>query len=131
MFGHFTTLCMKGSINFNFNILYLRHCSQTIFEIFWFRKTYAGYFWRFIVLRFPDLQFCLRWLAGYLGLAVVFVWCSAQQGKFGFYFSGVFFRYWRGFRFGGGWGEGGGVGHWAIIIWGLDSFLIFPSFLGS
>ena len=25
----------------------------------------------------------------------------------------------------------GGTGHWAIILWGLDTFLIFPNFLRS
>ena len=24
-----------------------------------------------------------------------------------------------------------GAGHWAIILWGLDTFLIFPNFLRS
>ena len=26
-------------------------------------------------------------------------------------------------------GGGGGAGRWAIILWGLDTFLIFPNFL--
>ena len=25
----------------------------------------------------------------------------------------------------------GGTGHWAIILWGLDTFLLFPNFLIS
>ena len=33
-----------------------------------------------------------------------------------------FGRYWRGIHF------GRGIGHWTIILWGLDNFLIFLSF---
>ena len=33
-----------------------------------------------------------------------------------------FGKYWRGIHF------GGGIGHWTTILWGLDNFLIFPSF---
>ena len=40
-----------------------------------------------------------------------------------FCFGGVGFLVW-----GGG---GGGAGGWAIILWGLDNFLIFPNFLIS
>ena len=35
----------------------------------------------------------------------------------------VFSWYWRGFRF------GGGTGRLAIILWSLNSFLMFPNFL--
>ena len=38
-------------------------------------------------------------------------------------FSGFFRWYWRRFHF------GGGAGRWAIVLWGLDTFLIFPNFL--
>ena len=34
--------------------------------------------------------------------------------------------FWR-----GGGGGGGGAGRSAIVLWGLDTFLIFPNFLGS
>ena len=37
------------------------------------------------------------------------------------------FRAGSGFRV--GWREGGG--HWAIALWGLDTFVIFPDFLTS
>ena len=30
---------------------------------------------------------------------------------------------------GGLWGGGGETGYWAVILWSLDTFLIFPSFL--
>ena len=43
-----------------------------------------------------------QWLAGCLEVALFFVW-----------------------------GGGGGAGGWAIILWGLDNFLIFPNFLIS
>ena len=33
--------------------------------------------------------------------------------------------YQQGFHF------GGGTGHWAIILWDADTFLIFPNFLSS
>ena len=60
--------------------------------------------------------FILQWLMGYLGLALVFVWggFSASVG--------------RGFILAGG---GGRPGRSAIVLWGLDTFLIFPNFLGS
>ena len=54
--------------------------------------------------------FILQWLMGYLGLALVFVWGGFSAGV------------------GGG---GGGHGRSAIVLWGLDTFLIFPNFLGS
>ena len=38
-------------------------------------------------------------------------------------FSGFFRWYWQRFHF------GGGAGRWAIVLWGLDTFLIFPNFL--
>ena len=30
-----------------------------------------------------------------------------------------------------GWSFWRGAGHWAFILWGLDSFLVFPNFLRS
>ena len=60
----------------------------------------------------------LQWLAGYLGLALVFVWGSAQREGFNFCFSGVFYYYWQSVHF------GRGTGHWGVIIWGLVNFLI-------
>ena len=54
----------------------------------------------------------LQSFAGYLGLALVFVWVGALWD-------------WRSFYF------GGGTGGWAIILWGLNFFLIFPNFLRS
>ena len=44
----------------------------------------------------------------YLRLALVFVWDRAPRGV----------------------GFVGGTGHWAIILCGLKTFLMFPSFLG-
>ena len=57
--------------------------------------------------------------------ALVFAWGGALRWKFGFYFSGVLGQDWRNFHF------GGGDARWGIILWGLDTFLIFPNFLGS
>ena len=34
----------------------------------------------------------------------------------------------RVFEAGSGFYFGGGAGRWAIILWGLDTFLIFPNF---
>ena len=51
------------------------------------------------------------------------VWGGTRREEFFFCFSGVFFYYWQSFHF------GGGTGRWAIILWGLDIFLIFPNFL--
>ena len=53
-------------------------------------------------------------------------WRAAGGGGGGnFYFSGVFFWYWLSFYF------VGVAGYWAIILWGLVSFLIFPNLRGS
>ena len=49
-----------------------------------------------------------------------FVWGGARLRGLLSIFRG-FFWYWRGLHF------GGVAGHWAIILWGLDSFLIFAS----
>ena len=49
---------------------------------------------------------------------------SAAGGVWVVNFRG-FLLAWAGFSF---WG-GGGAGHWAIILWGLDTFLIFPNSL--
>ena len=62
-------------------------------------------------------QAYLQSATGYLRLALVFVWSSAQREEFNFYFSGLFCSYYLNLRFGG---RGGGAGHWAIILWGLD-----------
>ena len=51
-----------------------------------------------------------QWLAGYLGLALVFVGGGAGRG---------------------GGGLVSGAGGWAIILWSLDTFLIFHNFLCS
>ena len=56
----------------------------------------------------------LRWVAGYLGLALVFVWGGAQLGG-----GGVSSRVGGALVFGGGLGAG----------LSLDSFVIFPNFL--
>ena len=42
-----------------------------------------------------------------------------------FLFSRVFCYYWRSF------GLAGGAGRWAMILWGLSTFLIFRNLLGS
>ena len=55
-------------------------------------------------------------------MALVFVWGGALQEGFNFCFSMVFCWYWH---------FGGGTGQWAIILWILDIFLIFPNFLRS
>ena len=52
-------------------------------------------------------------------------WRTAVGGGLNFYFSGVFFWYWLSFYF------VGVAGYWAIILWGLVSFLIFPNLRGS
>ena len=67
----------------------------------------------------------LQWLAGYLGLALVFVWSGAQWERFSFCFSGVFCWYWGSFHF------GGGTGRWTGILWDLGTFLVFPNLLRS
>ena len=67
----------------------------------------------------------LRWVAGCLGLALVFVWGGALRwgggGGVNCYFFGTFLlvlaKFWR------------GAGRLAIVIWGLDTFLIFPNFV--
>ena len=46
-------------------------------------------------------------------------------GGLHFCFPGVFCWYWPSVRF------GGGTGHWAVILWGLDTFLIYSNFLRS
>ena len=66
----------------------------------------------------------LQSVAGYLGLALLFVWGAHRGGDLVTVFRGVFgsageFLFWR------------GSGHWAIILWGLGTFLIFPNFLRS
>ena len=50
---------------------------------------------------------------------------SALRENSNFFFSRAFCQYWQNVCF------GGGAGHWAIILWGSDTFLIFPNFLGS
>ena len=49
---------------------------------------------------------CPRWLTGYLGLALVFMWDGAQREKFHFWFSRVFCQYWQSFYLGRGLGTG-------------------------
>ena len=70
----------------------------------------------------------LQWVAVYVELALVFVWCGERQGAVDFCFSGDFFWYW-GFHL--GFCFGWGTGLWAIVLWDLDDFLIFPNFLRS
>ena len=62
---------------------------------------------------------------GYLGLALVFVWGGALRGRggVGFCLSAVFLLVLAEFLF--WWVEW----RWAIILWGLDTFLMFPNFL--
>ena len=64
-------------------------------------------------------------VAGYLGPALIFVWGGALQGGFNCFFSGLFCYYWQGFHF------GTGTGCWDIVLWDLDTFLIFSNFLRS
>ena len=56
--------------------------------------------------------------AGYLGLARVIVWDGAL--RLDCYFSGVFLLVLAEFFF-----FCGGSGHWATILWSLDTFFIF------
>ena len=48
---------------------------------------------------------------------------GALPGGVKFCFPGIFCFYWGHFYF------GGGTERWAIIPWGLDTFLVFPNFL--
>ena len=63
----------------------------------------------------------VRWIPGCLGLALVFVLGGALREGFSCYFLGAFLlvlaKFWR------------GAGRLAIIIWRLDTFLIFPTFV--
>ena len=59
----------------------------------------------------------------YLGLALVFVWDSALREGFTCYCSGLFCQCWRVVCI------GVGNGCQAIILCGLDIFLIFPNLL--
>ena len=66
-------------------------------------------------------QFYIQSLTKYLRLTLVFTWNSALLERFNFYFD--FCYYWQNFHF------GRGTAHWGIILWSLDTFLIFPKFL--
>ena len=71
--------------------------------------------------------FQAQWLTGYLRLGTnsgFRVGSALGWGGGGkFCFPGVFCFYWGNFYF------GGGTERWAIIPWGLDTFLVFPNFL--
>ena len=74
---------------------------------------------------YENFQSNLRQLTRYLRLTLVFMWnCSLWEG-FNFCFSRVFCYCWQSFHF------ARGTGSWAIILWSLDTFLIFPNFLRS
>ena len=66
----------------------------------------------------------LQSVAGYLGLALVFVSGGALREGFNCYFLEVFGSLVVSFL-------QRGASCWAIILWGLDNFLIFPNFLRS
>ena len=62
----------------------------------------------------------------YLGLALVFAGGGAPQGGgVWLLFFGAFLLVLAGLLF------SRGDGYWAIILWGLDTFLIFPNFQRS
>ena len=63
----------------------------------------------------------LQPVTGYLGLTLVSVWHGTLLGGFSCYFSDVFSYYWQNFHF------CRGTRRWAAILWGLDTFLIFPN----
>ena len=67
----------------------------------------------------------LQQVPKYQRLILVFIKNRAPRENFNCYFSGLFCQYWRQFY------SGGGAGHQAIILWRLDTFLIFPNFLRS
>ena len=54
---------------------------------------------------------------------LVFIWNSAPRKKFSLYFWGDFCWCWQNFHF------GRGTKLWAINLWSLEIFLIFPNFL--
>ena len=90
-----------------------------------------------LVLRVQKIQivsiFCLQVsslqsFAGYLRLVLAFAWRGPLRGERGgvwfLFFKGLLvvlakFSFWR------------GAGHWSIILWSLDTFLIFPNLLKS
>ena len=59
----------------------------------------------------------------YLRLTLVFMWNSALRQKFNFCFSRVFCYYSQNLHL------GMGTGSCAIILWGLDTFLVLSNFL--
>ena len=64
-------------------------------------------------------------IAGFIASALPLLWSrgAVACGVFG---AGSGFRLgWRGFHI------GGGTGRWALVLWDLDNFLIFPYFLSS
>ena len=76
-------------------------------------------------LQFVALLSLLRSVAGYLGLALVFLWGGTPRGGLIAVFRDFFCWCWQNFY------VGAGTGRWAIILGGLDTFLIFPNFLRS
>ena len=63
-----------------------------------------------------------------MALALVSLWGGVPWGG-----GGLIAIFWDLFAGASGvfvWGRGG-AGHWAMILWGLDNFLIFPDFLRS
>ena len=60
---------------------------------------------------------------GVFGASLVFVWNGAQGERFNFCFSRVFASINKAFILAGGLGAG-----LSFILWGMDTFLIFPNF---
>ena len=84
----------------------------------------AGDGWAYCVLSADWVKFFLglQSVAGYLGLALDFVVRRLGRGLIAisrdfFASAGEIFIL------------AGRAGHWAIILWGLDNFLMFPDFL--
>ena len=67
----------------------------------------------------------LQCVAGYLGRTLVCVWSGELREGYNCYFE-VFLVVWEVSFL---WGLG--AGRWAIILWGLDTFLILSNFLRS
>ena len=70
-----------------------------------------------------SLSSYLQFRTKYLRQTLAFMWNSALREKFNFHFYGVLCWCWQKFSF---W-----TGHYAIILWHFEIFLIFPNFLRS
>ena len=83
-------------------------------------------FWNYLfTLIYLGLTSCQRSWTKYLRQTLVFMWNSALWEKLNFHFQGVLWWYWQNIHF------GRKTGHWAIILWNLEIFLIFPNVLRS